>query len=1324
MKSNQIFPLAVLLAALLPATGFPAGTVSAEAPAPAPRVLRNQWRDGFLKENPTAPLLSRFLERARKLDAPPPSGIEDADYLRLIAGNVDYFTKHQDENGAIRDPYRQKETQYATPCYALAAAMLVEHAGRADLRAPALRAMDWAVRSLAGNKAADNHQDFYPFFLAHALPILARHAAPGQAARWKEQLASLEPWTLYRGQPGLSNWNVKALAGEAMLKLAGVRDDASYIDHSLAAQGGHFRSPWGLYRDWNPSKKIEGVMCYDLFPRAFLAVILEAGWRGMCADRAAPLIDRGAITSLFLESPAGELPSGGRSAHHQWNESLEVLTFELYAAKAARAGDAFLAGVYKRAARLAFASMRRWQRPSGELWIVKNRFDPKTQHGFEVYSGYSSYNLMPMALLGIAWQQAQKTAGVREQITPAELGGFIVNLRPEFPQIIANAGGAYIQINTAPDPRYNVLGLNRVHYANFNPQLGPGDSVNRKSDRPRYPAGPRKALAIGLSWKDRDGDKWDALANYHRDHVKKVEVEEQAATPGEVRFKIIYEGDFGGVGRVEENYKITPGAIEISGAVDGYNGPLRYVWPVLADDGARQPAIRLEKQAVSVSLDGDTQVFAAPGGGPVRVGETRYPFHNGWAREASADFAPGQTPRLVVRPERAAPAVAAAGGAIPAALKPAAPPPPPARTFARHVPERKGDFAWENDRVAFRAYGPPLKKGAEDSGIDCWFKRVDYPVIDKWYGDAARGKSYHKDHGEGYDPYHVGSSRGCGGLALWHEGRMVLSNVYNRWEKISDEPDRTVFRLYYSYDLGGRKIDEAKTITIQAGSQLFRVDADFSEAGKPLRGQEIAIGVTTHDGKARATLAPAAGWMSCWETIDGAGVGTGVVIAPSRVIRMFEMSADRRDSGHAIALVKTDDTGRVSYHAGFAWTRAGRIPDAAAWNRHLAEYSTGDTAAAPVEKTAAAAAESGPADIRPLLEKVAAFQLRAYDGKMRANWKSGTFFMGVIALHAATGEARYLDDATAWAGAARWNVSKYHLHADGIAAANNYLALYALDPEPRRIADIKTKLGDYLGRAEILREELVNPRWKDARRPFTGRNLWWWCDALYFAPPILARMSALGGDPRYRELMHVLYWDAVEFLRDKEEGLFFRDESQFPARKKTPSGGKIFWARGNGWVLAGLVRVLEYIPENDPARPRYIKLFQELAARVAACQQPAGHWCPSMTEPAWFPVPETSGTALFCYAFAAGVNRGWLDRATFQPAAEKAWESLVTHVSDDGRLGYAQLVAMAPGPVNEEDFADYAHGAFLLAGCEIHHLRAEKKAPATDRARPRAQKQE
>ena len=113
-------------------------------------------------------------------------------------------------------------------------------------------------------------------------------------------------------------------------------------------------------------------------------------------------------------------------------------------------------------------------------------------------------------------------------------------------------------------------------------------------------------------------------------------------------------------------------------------------------------------------------------------------------------------------------------------------------TYARFVPEREDDFAWENDLVAFRAYGPAMRRRPEDSGIDCWLKRVTYPIIDKWYEGNTKGLSYHKDHGEGYDPYHVGSSRGCGGTALWVNGAMVISDTFTDWKILEQTPGRTV----------------------------------------------------------------------------------------------------------------------------------------------------------------------------------------------------------------------------------------------------------------------------------------------------------------------------------------------------------------------------------------------------------------------------------------------------------------------------------------------------------------------------------------------------
>lgn len=256
-------------------------------------------------------------------------------------------------------------------------------------------------------------------------------------------------------------------------------------------------------------------------------------------------------------------------------------------------------------------------------------------------------------------------------------------------------------------------------------------------------------------------------------------------------------------------------------------------------------------------------------------------------------------------------------------------------TFCRYVPERADDFAWENDKVAFRTYGPALKKGAEDSGIDCWTKRVAYPIIDKWYR-----QDYHADHGEGLDFYHVGKSRGCGGTAIWHDGKMVLSNVYTAWKIIESSKEKSIFQLSYAYDLAGRKIDEVKTITIELGSRLFKSESAFTENGKPAA-LEIAIGLTTHDQRGVVTLKPDAGWMSAWEDHHGKNgkLGTGVVMDPARITRMQEIKSAQPDDSHAILICRTDAAGKTVHYTGFGWTPVGEITTPEQWEAYLGGFA-------------------------------------------------------------------------------------------------------------------------------------------------------------------------------------------------------------------------------------------------------------------------------------------------------------------------------------------------------------------------------------------------
>jgi hypothetical protein len=257
------------------------------------------------------------------------------------------------------------------------------------------------------------------------------------------------------------------------------------------------------------------------------------------------------------------------------------------------------------------------------------------------------------------------------------------------------------------------------------------------------------------------------------------------------------------------------------------------------------------------------------------------------------------------------------------------------RTFCRFVPERLDDFAWENDKIAFRAYGPALREGAEDSGIDCWLKRVETPIINKWYREAQEGKSYHVDHGEGNDPYHVGSSRGCGGLGLWIDEALITSDTYTHWEIIQCEPEKSVFVLSYEYNVGDDVYKEQKQISIRLGERLFDVAATFTKNGKPAAGLPIAIGITTHGGKATASSDVSKGWMACWEVIEGGGLGTGVVMNPAAIAEYRLIESEEKDLGHALLITKTDGAGQVKYRAGYGWEKAGEITTPEAWNDYL-----------------------------------------------------------------------------------------------------------------------------------------------------------------------------------------------------------------------------------------------------------------------------------------------------------------------------------------------------------------------------------------------------
>ncbi len=268
-------------------------------------------------------------------------------------------------------------------------------------------------------------------------------------------------------------------------------------------------------------------------------------------------------------------------------------------------------------------------------------------------------------------------------------------------------------------------------------------------------------------------------------------------------------------------------------------------------------------------------------------------------------------------------------------------PPFPARAFARYVPERYDDFAWENDHIAHRIYGPALDTPAAgvsqmvSSGIDVWAKRVRYLIVDRWY---IRGhNNYHKDNGEGFDFYSVGTGRGCGGTGIWDGKVLHVSHEWSSWRVYANGPLRSVFELTYApWDGGGGvMVSEVKRFTVDAGRNLDEMESTFTFTGVPELTVAIGLGKHPH-AKMSFTADPAGAWMSEWEDYpkpEESGLGTGLVL-PAGVL-----ASTAEDDLNHLALVRVHSGQPVRYYAGAGWTHSGDFTGEADWKSYLGAFA-------------------------------------------------------------------------------------------------------------------------------------------------------------------------------------------------------------------------------------------------------------------------------------------------------------------------------------------------------------------------------------------------
>lgn len=345
------------------------------------------------------------------------------------------------------------------------------------------------------------------------------------------------------------------------------------------------------------------------------------------------------------------------------------------------------------------------------------------------------------------------------------------------------------------------------------------------------------------------------------------------------------------------------------------------------------------------------------------------------------------------------------------------------------------------------------------------------------------------------------------------------------------------------------------------------------------------------------------------------------------------------------------------------------------------------------------------AKVREIIARVNNRWQTAHPAETNAFWDNAAYHTGNIEAWRLTGNDAWREYSERWAEHNEWKGAKsdnpadwrydygetddHVLFGDWQICFQTYADLYADLPDDRRIRRAR----------RVMEHQMATP----------VNDYWWWADGLYMVMPVMTKLYSLTGDRRYLDKLHEYVLVSDSIMYDADEGLYYRDAKYVYPKHKSASGKKDFWARGDGWVLAGLAKVLADVPADWEHRPFFEDKFRRMADAVVALQQPGGYWTRSMADPEHAPGCETSGTAFFTYGLLWGVNHGLLDEPRHVEAARRGWDYLSkTALQKDGTVGYVQPIGerAIPGQtVDRRSTSNFGTGAFLLAACEyVRHL--------------------
>ena len=343
-----------------------------------------------------------------------------------------------------------------------------------------------------------------------------------------------------------------------------------------------------------------------------------------------------------------------------------------------------------------------------------------------------------------------------------------------------------------------------------------------------------------------------------------------------------------------------------------------------------------------------------------------------------------------------------------------------------------------------------------------------------------------------------------------------------------------------------------------------------------------------------------------------------------------------------------------------------------------------------------------PAAAERAMRLVADWELARSEPYFDRAWAWGVLYSGLIAASDELNEPKYRADMEKMGQRFDWDLRTDLPTASDQGVAQTYTEIYLRKKNPDFIQPTRDDLDDVLDAPYVS---------KDPARSIP----WWWCEALFMAPPTWARLYAVTGDRKYITYLDEQWGKTSALLYDRQEHLYFHDVTY--VNKTEANGKKLFWSRANGMVMAGIVRTLQFLPPDDPARQIYLTELRDMAARIAQLQGNDGLWRAGLLDQDHYDLPEVSGSALFTYALAWGINEGVLDARTYRPVVERAWRGMLQHIYADGRLGCIQQTGTEPAPFRPTASYNYGIGAFLLAGSEVHRIARLEAAGASHRRR-------